>query len=71
MLMVERAGHTGNQKDCVYLVSGFAHNEMGLLAPNNLLIYRPNPVEIGLIKAYKRHIQDHGASDLKKVPFNA
>ena len=68
--MVERARHTGSQKDSVCPSFRFRTQRYGSDGAEQLA-ERPNPVEIGLIKAYQRHIQDHGSSDVKIVPFNA
>ena len=70
LFMVERARHTGSQKDSVCPSFRFRTQRDGSDGAEQLA-KRPNPVEIGLIKAYQRHIQDHGSSDVKIVPFNA
>ena len=71
LFMVERARHTGSQKDSVCPSFRFRTQRDGSDGAEQLA-ERPNPVEIGLIKAYQRHIQDrHGSSDEKIVPFNA
>lgn len=57
-------------KDCVCPSFRF-HTQRDGSDGGEQLPERPNPVEIGLIKAYQRHIQDHGSSDVKIVPFNA
>ena len=70
LFMVERARHTRSQKDSVCPSFRFRTQRDGSDGAEQLA-ERPNPVEIGLIKAYQRHIQDHGSSDVKIVPFNA